>query len=130
MKEFTLDEAEAILPRVRDVLLRMQDAKRQIDVLRVGLQDAVRSSTGNGHVRDERSLEAKKQEAERLVAEINANLETLHEWGIELKSLDEGLVDFPHRRGGRRVYLCWRLGEERIQYWHDADAGFAGRQPL
>lgn len=130
MREFTLDEAEAILPRVRALLGRMQDAKRQIDALRVDLQGAVRTSTGNGHVRDERSLEAKKERAERLVAEINANLETLHEWGIELKSLDEGLIDFPHRRGGRLVYLCWRLGEDRIEYWHDIDAGFAGRQPL
>lgn len=130
MKEFTLEEAEALLPRVRDVLLRMQDAKRQIDALRVDLQGAVRTSTGNGHVRDERALEAKKQQAETLVAQINANLETLQELGIELKSLDEGLIDFPHRREGRLVYLCWRLGEDGIHYWHDMDSGFAGRQPL
>jgi hypothetical protein len=50
--------------------------------------------------------------------------------GIELKDIDRGLIDFPSPREGRVVYLCWRLGERRIRYWHEVDAGFAGRQPL
>jgi hypothetical protein len=43
---------------------------------------------------------------------------------------DAGLVDFPGKIAGRRVFLCWRLGEQAVEYWHDVDAGFAGRQPL
>ena len=50
--------------------------------------------------------------------------------GILLKDPDRGLVDFPVLREGREVYLCWLLGETTIEFWHDIDAGFAGRQPL
>jgi hypothetical protein len=49
---------------------------------------------------------------------------------VELKDVEQGLLDFPHEREGRVVYLCWRLGEEGIGWWHDLDVGFAGRQPL
>ena len=54
----------------------------------------------------------------------------IEKWGIVVRDLDQGLCDFPYERDGRVVYLCWRLGEERIAWWHDIDAGFAGRQPL
>lgn len=130
MQTFTLQEAEDLLPRVRELLLEMQDSKQKIDALRGDLQGAVRSSSGNGHVKDEQGLESKKKRAEALVADINARLETLNGWGVELKGLDEGLIDFPHEREGRIVYLCWRLGEDRIEYWHELETGFAGRQPL
>jgi hypothetical protein len=55
---------------------------------------------------------------------------TIQELGCELKDIDMGLVDFPALREGRVVYLCWRYGEDRLRYWHELDAGFAGRQPL
>ena len=58
------------------------------------------------------------------------DLDQLAEWGIELKDLSTGLVDFPAMREGRVVYLCWRLGELQIAFWHDIETGFAGRQPL
>jgi hypothetical protein len=50
--------------------------------------------------------------------------------GVQLKRIDDGLVDFPSERDGRVVNLCWRLGEDTIAWWHELDAGFAGRQPL
>jgi hypothetical protein len=61
---------------------------------------------------------------------MNRRLQRFNEWGIELKGLEEGLVDFPSDRDGRTVYLCWKQGEDSIQWWHDLDTGFAGRQPL
>lgn len=127
---FTLAEAEALLPAVRDELLAMQDCKRRIDDLRGDLQHASHSATGNGHVKDEDALAAKRRQAEAHVDEINERLARINGWGIELKGIDEGLIDFPSEREGRVVYLCWRLGEDRIAWWHDLDAGFAGRQPL
>lgn len=130
MRLFTLDEAEALLPRAREELLAMQACKAQVDALRGDLGHAVGASTGNGHVRDEATLAAKRRRAESLVEELNERLARLNEWGVELKGLDEGLLDFPSERDGRAVYLCWKLGEERIAYWHDVDAGFTGRQPL
>jgi hypothetical protein len=127
---FTLEQAEALLPQIRDELLAMQACKREIDELRGGLDHAVRSSAGNGHVKDEDRLAAQRSRAESLVEEINERLARINGWGVELKGLDEGLIDFPSERDGRAVYLCWRLGEDAIRFWHDIDTGFAGRQPL
>ncbi len=127
---FTLEEAEAILPQVRDELLAMQACKREVDTLRESFDHAAHKSTGNGHVKDEGALAEKRRHAESLVEQINERLARINEWGIELKGIDEGLVDFPSRRDDRIVYLCWRLGEDRIAWWHEIDTGFGGRQPL
>ena len=56
--------------------------------------------------------------------------ENIHALGVEIKDLDRGLCDFPALREGRVVYLCWVFGEDDIEWWHDIEAGFAGRQPL
>ena len=61
---------------------------------------------------------------------LNALLAEINGFGCELKGLGEGLIDFPSKREGRTVYLCWKLGEERIAYWHELDTGFASREPL
>ena len=62
--------------------------------------------------------------------EIDRFEQELADLGIALKDRRLGLVDFPSELGGRQVWLCWRLGEPEVQFWHDLDAGFAGRQPL
>lgn len=127
---FTLDEAEAMIPQVRDEILAMQDCKRRIDGLRGDMQKVAHSATGNGHVRDEDALASKRRHAEALVDEINERLARINGWGIELKGIDDGLIDFPSERDGRVVYLCWRLGEDRIGWWHEIEAGFVGRQRI
>lgn len=130
MDRFTLEQAEALLPRVREELLAMQACKRELDALRAELEQAVERSSGNGHVPGQDALEQKRRRAEALVEDLNERLARITGWGVQLKGIDEGLVDFPSEREGRVVLLCWRLGEERIAWWHDLDAGFAGRQPL
>jgi hypothetical protein len=130
MTLFTLEEAEALLPRLREELLAMQACKREVDGLRGDLEATAHRTSGNGHVKDEGTLAEKRRRAEALVEQINQRLARINGWGVELKGLDEGLVDFPARRDDRIVYLCWRLGEERIAWWHDVETGFAGRQPL
>jgi hypothetical protein len=130
MDLFTLDQAEAMLPQVRDELLAMQACKRRLDDLRVDFVHAAETSSGNGHVQDEDGLGEKRRRAETLVEELNERLMRINSWGVELKGIDEGLIDFPSARDGRTVYLCWRLGEDRIGWWHELDVGFAGRQPL
>jgi len=130
MALFTLEQAEALLPQVTDELRAMQALKAEVDVLRADLARAVEHSTGNGHVRSEDALAAQRRRAERLVEQLNERLARLNAWGVELKGLDEGLIDFPSEREGRVVYLCWKLGEERISWWHELDTGFANRQPL
>lgn len=65
-----------------------------------------------------------------LAREIAGFQRELDALGIELKDPRLGLVDFPSETNGRRIVLCWRLGERDVQYWHEVDAGYAGRQPL
>ena len=130
MKLYTLAEAEAMLPQIRDELLSMQASKREVDDVRSYLEHAVSTTSGNGHVRDENTLAEKRRRAEALVEDINARLRLINDWGIELKGLDEGLIDFPSDREGRVVYLCWRLGEDAIAWWHEIEEGFPGRRPL
>ena len=62
--------------------------------------------------------------------QVNAQLQHLKDLGVVLKDFNRGLVDFPHLRDGREVYLCWELDEDDIEFWHDIDAGYAGRERL
>ena len=73
---------------------------------------------------------ALERDALSIARDIDAYERELEELGIVLKDRRLGLVDFPGEIDGRRVWLCWRLGEPSVQYWHDLDAGYAGRQPL
>jgi hypothetical protein len=61
---------------------------------------------------------------------VHKAVEELHQLGVILRDVEHGIVDFPHLRDGREVFLCWKLGEERVRYWHELDAGFDARKPL
>ncbi len=126
---FTLDEASALLPRLREILAAMQETKAQVDRLQSELAGLSRAASGNGHLLVAQ-MEHKRQEAQALGERLNRGLEEISALGCELKGLDEGLIDFPAERDGRTVYLCWKLGEDCIGHWHELDSGFAGRQPL
>lgn len=125
---FTLDEALALLPTVRQLLLEMQTAKREMDERSAELDRLLGLTGGNGHLAADQT--AARQEVQRAAGRLEGLIGELDDLGVQLKGIDEGLVDFPSDRDGRTVYLCWRLGEETIAYWHDIEAGFAGRQPL
>ncbi len=126
---FSLDEATALLPRLRELLPEMQKTKASLERLREELAGLTRAASGNGHLLMAQ-MERKRKEAEALAKRISASLEELQGIGCELKGIDEGLIDFPAEREGRTVYLCWKLGEERIEWWHELDTGFAGRERL
>jgi len=130
MKTFTLAEAEAMLPRIRDELLAMREHKRQLDAIREDIAALARRATGNGHAHPAGGAERERLRAQSLVDMLNEGLARISALGVEVKGIDEGLVDWPHERDGHVVYLCWRLGEENIAWWHEIEAGFAGRQPL
>ena len=125
---FTLDEALQLLPTVRQLLLEMQDAKREMDARSAELDRLLGLSGGNGHLAADQT--AARRAVQAAAGRLEDLLGELDGIGVELKGIDEGLVDFPSDRDGRVVYLCWRLGEETIAYWHDIEAGFAGRQAL
>jgi hypothetical protein len=124
---FTVEDANRTLPLVRRIV---GDAVR--DYWR--WQDKVRQYE---EVAANRTVDAPGEEAERLEREaaalardIDGYIDEIRALGVEFKGFDTGLVDFPGEMSGRPVLLCWQLGEESVQYWHEEDAGFAGRQPL
>lgn len=123
MKTFTLAQANALVPVVADLLEHVTETRNQLVAASESLQSVVHKAGGNGGNKA-------GSEYALLLQHLNALLETFKEWGIELKDIDEGLVDFPSYRDGRIVYLCWKRGEARIEYWHDLDSGFSGRQPV
>jgi len=127
-KLFSLDEARALLPEVRVIVEAMQEQKQGLDTETARLNEAGSRARGNGHG-PRGALEAQAQ-AEQLATEIRRGIDRLAELGVEMKGIDEGLVDFPSERDGRVVYLCWRIGEPDIAFWHELDAGFRGRQQL
>jgi hypothetical protein len=128
-RTFTLDEANALLPRLREILAEMREKKPAVDRLRDELAKLTRTTPGNGHVLED-EVARRRREAQPLVERLNELLQEIDRIGCELKGVEEGLVDVRAEREGRTIYLCWRLGEERIAYWHELDTGFGGRQPL
>jgi hypothetical protein len=126
---FSLSEATALLPRLRELLPALQETKGAIDRLQRELQAMTQAASGNGHLLLAQ-MDRKRRETEALTERLNASVRELQELGCELKGIDEGLIDFPAQRDGRTVFLCWKLGEERIEWWHELDTGFAGRERL
>jgi hypothetical protein len=126
MQLYTVDRANRTLPLVRRIVEdivreheRWQDAIARLDLLMATNSDAV----------DLRTV-ALEREVQTIARDIDAFQGELEALDIQLKDRRLGLVDFPTELDGRRVLLCWRLGEPSVQYWHDEDAGYAGRQPL
>ncbi len=127
---FTLEDAIALLPRVRELIEEMQDFKRKFDRLNAEIEGLEQKGTTNGHSSPVGRIEQLRQHARVARGIVEAKIANLTAMGCEVKGIDQGLVDFPSERDGRIVYLCWQAGEETISYWHDLDTGFAGRQPL
>jgi hypothetical protein len=127
MRLFTVDHANRTLPLVRRIVddvvrehRRWQETIAELDVLAV---------EARSDLPDPRIVALERQ-AQQIAREIDAFQEELESLGIQLKDRRIGLIDFPSELDGRRVLLCWQLGEPSVQYWHDEDAGYSGRQPL
>jgi hypothetical protein len=121
-RHYTVDEANALLPRVKPVLRKLRDAK---DLLTDSEAHDVLSEAapGNG------GGEPGRQVGEAFL-ELRTLLSTLADADIVVRDIDRGLIDFPAIRDGAEVYLCWELGEDAVEYWHDLESGYRGRQPL
>lgn len=126
---FSRDEADAMLPQVAPLLWQAQRLKQEHDEAQEELGALEVKSRGNGHGLDTEVSRA-RQAAQRAATAINGIIERVKTMGIEVKDLDIGLIDFPSQRDGRPVYLCWKLGEERVSWWHELHTGYAFRQPL
>jgi hypothetical protein len=125
VKLFSIEEANALLPTVRSILVSIQHAhSRLITYREASKQAAEGAQLGGGWMAD-------GPRYVRLVRELGSLTGQLDALGVQLKDFSRGLIDFPSMRDGRIVLLCWQLGEgEQVEWWHDLEAGFAGRQPL
>ncbi len=124
-KVFTLDEANRMLPLVQRIVRDIVESHSR-------LQDLAAHYSGlDPQAPDvkERRRELRR-EIDRLTDTVNKYVGELHELGCLFKGFEDGLVDFYATKGGRPIFLCWKLGEEQIEWWHELDAGYAGRQPL
>jgi hypothetical protein len=120
---FTVEEANACLPRLRLLLGEIQEVRTKVLAARPELWPILQKSVGNGGSKKAGELAFEFNRLERAIEGIKA-------MGCVLKDADQGLIDFLSRREGREVYLCWRYGEEKVEHWHDLQAGYAGRQAL
>jgi hypothetical protein len=126
-KVFTVEQANRTLPLVRRIVEDIvRDYARWREKVDAFESEVARAQPGEAGP-DAARLES---DAQKLAEDIDKCLVELSELGIAFKSFDTGLVDFPGEVQGRRVYLCWRLGEPLVEHWHEVDAGYAGRQKL
>ena len=125
MKIFTVQEANALLPEVRIIAGKIQRAHRKLSHFRDDAKKAAEAAEqGGGGMPNGVAYAA-------VLTELTTQMTELEALGVQLKDFERGLVDFPSLRDGRVVLLCWQLGEgDELEWWHDVDAGFAGRTPL
>jgi hypothetical protein len=120
---WTLAEANAVLPEVRQLVRQMLAARAEVVELQPQLWPAVERAIYNG---GSKSL----SQATRQIVIIQNILQVFDSMGIQVKDLNTGLLDFPAVKDGRTVLLCWLYDEPSIQFWHDIDTGFGGRQRI
>lgn len=125
---YTIAEANELLPQVRSVLLQLAVEKGRLERAVAALAAHAERSTGNGDSGHSTELARTEAEMTEIGGGMRALVEHLESLGIELRDLEQGLVDFPGERNGERVWLCWRLAEPEVAFWHPLDQGFDTRQ--
>ncbi len=120
---FTVQEARQLLPSLKELVGQVMVISHRLEEHREVVQERADSASSNtGGPVGTAYME--------IVISLQSCLTQLQETGCVLRSLQDGLIDFPHLKEGREIYLCWKYGEEDIHFWHEVDEGFAGRTPL
>jgi hypothetical protein len=117
---YSVEEANALLPHLAPALVELREKFEEAARIRLKMATASRSNGWS----DDRNEWAEK------LARVDELIDRIAEWGIELRDVSTGLVDFPGLVQGEEVWLCWRLGEPEVGYWHSRTEGFDGRRPL
>jgi hypothetical protein len=129
-RTFTPEEANEALVELRPIVERMVQHRRNLTAAQLQQAELVTRIAGNGGDMVPSDLHEAADAIQREAEGISECAEQINAVGAEVKSLEEGLLDFPAKRGDEVVLLCWKLGEDEIHYWHRTDEGFAGRKPL
>jgi hypothetical protein len=127
---FTLEEANAAVHELRPIVERMVEHRSNLTAAQSLQAQLITRIAGNGGDMVPSELREAQEAIEREAAAIADCADLINAAGAQIKSLEEGLLDFPSRRGDEDVLLCWKLGEDEIGYWHGADEGFAARKPV
>ena len=121
---YTPEQANDLLPEIKKRLIKIINKRNEIVMIQNEL---------NSIISDNRPFEiffGKKNELNRIISSLYKEIEEVEELGVLIKSLDEGLVDFVSKRFDEEVWLCWKVEEETIKFWHRKNEGFTGRKPL
>jgi len=125
-KYFTAESAQKQIPKIKKSIARLQNIKKVIEAV-----SSVKIDIGEFNFDEIRQTETKlKKDYHKLSYEFHKELERLESIGCILKDLDLGLVDFYCKFKGRDIFLCWKLGENKIKAWHEIDSGFSRRNPI
>jgi hypothetical protein len=127
---FTPREANSALAELRPVAERLVAVRKRMRELAETQGESILAIGGNGVGYAATDLKAAQSGLEELAEEAAAAVRELDAIGVVVKDLDAGLLDFPARREGREVELCWQVGEDAVEYWHPLEAGFRGRKPI
>lgn len=121
-KHYTREEASALLPQIRLWLARVNELREQLEKAEKRVQSLMAEGQDGGGEQVNRWI--------RTLADMQEVLMEFHRREILIKDVERGLIDFPAIIGGREVFLCWEQDEEDVEFWHDLDTGFAGRERL
>lgn len=127
-RHFSLDDANRAIALVTPLILQLQNLQIEAVHTKERLDQLWQRLEHRDDVLDE--IASLQQHADQTTRKFTSVLAQLEEMGCILRDVEMGLVDFPAQADGTEVYLCWRLGEEGIHYWHGVDEGYAGRKPI
>ena len=117
---YSVHEANQLLPYLSPTLVELREKFEEAARIRALIAQAATTNGGSQN----------REEEQRILGRVAELLDRLREWEIELRDVSTGLVDFPTIIDGERAWLCWRLGEPEVNYWHGVDEGFVGRRPI
>jgi len=124
-KHFTIEEAEQMLPMIEKVIKRTIKLNKALDLL-----SSIEIEVYDDDYDNLRKITKLNKHFHKLSYEFYANIEEIEGAGCIIKDLEIGIIDFYSRFDGREIFLCWRLGEKKIMFWHEVDSGYAGRKPI
>jgi hypothetical protein len=131
---FDLDEANAALPELRTILATLRDERTQLIALRDEFARETTPERAAGPADPDPAIDEERRRIrlrmQGVIDQMQAGVARIDELGVTLREIETGLIDFPALVTGRQVWLCWRLGEGDIEWWHELDEGFAGRRHL
>lgn len=120
---FTVEEANECIPQLIEDISALLELKEELERLQEELKPFIEEIPSNGGSKKALLLM-------KIGDQFRDTIKRIEDRGCHIKGLDPALIDFPHIRDGKEVYLCWRFGEKEIGYWHEIESGFSGRKPL